>query len=288
MSVWANIATAEVFERGSYFQPGAYDVRVVRCLLKDTRKSGLGFIVELEILNSNNPSHQIGSKATFFQGMKNQMTAMSSVKEFMIALWGLDPRDPRVKTELEPVLAQIMDQATGPENVLQGRCLHLDTHMIKTKERQMDFTVHKWAPYTGPTPAAMTAAMMAEPVQQQAHAPQAPMPQMPPRMPGFAPGQPTSGFVPQPPGTPPGFAPNQFMPAQQAYVPPQAPQPQYAPPPQAPPPFMPQPAYGTPQAAGQAYAMQPQASVPQAGPPQAGPGSPPPMVFDPVTGWRFA
>jgi hypothetical protein len=66
---WSQIGQAPIFERGNYFNPGKYKLRLLRCLSKQTQKSGMAFIAEFGVLESDNPTHPIGSKGTFFVKM---------------------------------------------------------------------------------------------------------------------------------------------------------------------------------------------------------------------------
>jgi len=185
MSIFAGLKNAEVFQQGNYFDPGIYDVRVTRCLVKQTLRSGMGFIVELEVLSSTSPKHPPGSSGSWFQGLsKNPATALSAVKEFVIALQGLDPKKDadRIKVEIDPSIEQWMDAAIGANNIFAGKCVHLECFVKKTREKQTDFTVHRWSPFEGEAPAPFVAPP-AQPQQYQqapqfAPQPAAPAPQM--------------------------------------------------------------------------------------------------------------
>ena len=170
MSIFAGLKTAEVFQQGNYFDVGIYDVRVTRCLVKQTLRSGMGFIVELEILSSTNPKHPPGSSASWFQGMsKNPATALSAVKEFVIALQGLDPKKDvdRIKVEIDPSIEQWTEAAIGQQNIFAGKVVHLECFIKKTREKQTDFTVHRWSPFTGDAPAVAPYAAPVQPAYQQ-------------------------------------------------------------------------------------------------------------------------
>lgn len=146
MSLWAGLSTAQVFENGVYFGPGIFDVEIVRCLSKDTQKSGLAFIVETEVLTSTNPEHPAGAKRTWFQSMKNKNVGFGAVAGFLLHAFALENNAAR-KTDFFPFLEPFMLRVTGPENVLSGCYLHLQCSMIKTKEKGNDFTRHDWSPF---------------------------------------------------------------------------------------------------------------------------------------------
>jgi hypothetical protein len=149
MGLWDGLKDAQVFEKGNFFGVGVFDLEVGRCLTKQTIKSGLGFIVEFDVLTSTNPAHKTGSKGTWFQKMENQMVAFSAIKEFIIALHGFDPKldAARIEQDLAPHISALMDHGTGPANGFAGKRIRLETFMTKTKSRGTDFTVHRWSPY---------------------------------------------------------------------------------------------------------------------------------------------
>jgi hypothetical protein len=158
--LFAGLKDAPIFTQGNYLDVGIYDVRIIRCLVKQTQRSGIGFIAELEILTSTNPKHSPGTTASWFQGLtKNQATAFGAIKEFVVALYGLDPKadGERIKAEVEPNIEAIMNAAVGVQNILAGRCVHLETFTKKTREKGLDFTVHRWTPFEGDEPPPMAA-----------------------------------------------------------------------------------------------------------------------------------
>jgi hypothetical protein len=247
---WSQIGSAPIFERGNYFNPGRYKLRLLRCLSKQTQKSGVAFIAEFEVLESDNPAHPIGSKGTFFVKMQNAQQGFSNILEMMVAILGFDISNPehlrQIETQLKPQLAQLMTALeTQGTTVLQGReTVSVECRIILTKANK-EFTLHVWAPWTPP------------PGWQPAPTPAvAQMPQRTAAQPAAA-----------PQGYPPAYAPPAFAP------PALAPQPQQAPAyPQQPqqPAFAP---YGQP---GMPPAGPPQQQAPQA--PYGQPGMPPPGV----------
>lgn len=272
VNMFAGLKDAQVFERGNYFQQGVYDVRVVRCIHKQTYRSGMGFIVELEVVTSNNPAHEPGSTGSWFQNMsKNQATAFGAIKEFLAALHGFDPKSEAFKTQLEPHIERIAAEAVSPANSLMGKPIHLETFITKTREKNTDFTVHKWSPYTGPALPAMTPRAL----------PTAPAQGQPAAFGGAPPGFPSPAVVPG--TTIPGFAPQGI-----GFVPQGSPT---GPAPQGPPPgfgnHFPAPPGFAPQGVPPGFAPQgpPPGFAPQAPRPAAGPPTP---ILDPVTGqWRL-
>jgi hypothetical protein len=249
---WSQIGQAPIFERGNYFNPGRYKLHLLRCLSKQTQKSGVAFIAEFEVLESDNPAHPIGSKGTFFVKMIQQQQAFSNILEMMAALLGFDISNKehvaQIDQQLRPQLPGLMTALeTQGTTVLGGReTVAVECRVILTKANK-EFTLHVWSPWTPPpgwTPAATpaTAQMPQRTAAQPAAAPQ-----------GYPPASAPSAYAP------PAYAPPALAPAP-AYAPPVAAVPAYAPPVAA------VPAYAPPAPVGHP-------AVPPAGvlPPWAGP-----------------
>jgi hypothetical protein len=215
----SQIGQAPIFERGNYFNPGRYKLRLLRCLSKQTQKSGTAFIAEFEVLESDNPAHPIGSKGTYFVKMQQQQQAFSNILEMMAALLGFDITNKdhvtQIDQQLRPQLAGLMTALeTQGTAVLGGRETVSVECRIKLTQRNTEFTLHTWSPW------------MPQPGWQPAPTPA--VAQMPQRTPA----QPAA----QPQGYPPAYAPPAFaqpaLPQQPMQQPMFAPQPQQAPVPQ--------------------------------------------------------
>jgi hypothetical protein len=73
---FAGVGQAKVYESGKYLQPGRYRLKLEKMILKNTQKSGLGWILEFGVLESDDlKNHPIGSSATFFQKMSDKTVA---------------------------------------------------------------------------------------------------------------------------------------------------------------------------------------------------------------------
>jgi len=233
---WNGIGSAPIFERGTYFNPGRYKLKLLRCLSKETQKSGTAFIAEFEVMESDNPAHQIGSKATFFVKMgsvQDKQVGFSNILEMMAAILGFDVKNAahvsQIDREVRPTLAAMMTaletQGTG---VLQGREFVSVECRVTLTRQQREFTLHTWSPWRPtqdwrptPTPAVATMPQRSAQPQQQMSAPpfaSAALPQQ-----AYPPAQ-----APQQPVYPPQYPPAQ---APQQYAPPPA-QPQAFPSPQ--------------------------------------------------------
>lgn len=236
---FSQIGTAPIFERGNYFNPGRYKLRLLKCLSKQTQKSGVAFIAEFEVLESDNPAHQIGSKGTFFVKMQQQQQAFSNILEMIVALLGFDIKNKehvtQIDQQLRPQLPGLMTALeTQGTVVLGGRDTVSVECRIKLTQRNTEFTLHAWSPWTmpqgwQPAPTPATAQMPQRSAAQPAAAPQGyPAAYVPP---AFA--QPALPGVPQQPAyaPQPGYAPQQqatYQPAPQAPAP-MAPAPGVAP-----------------------------------------------------------
>lgn len=144
MGLFDGLQEAETFERGAFLQPGYHSLQLVRCLAKNTRKSGVGFIAEFEVLASTNPNHVPGSKATWFQKMLDKNVAFPALKSFLIGVLGLRSDDPALADVRFPDLAE---WATSHANPLGGMVVSCNATMIKTVAKNEDFTRCDFEPF---------------------------------------------------------------------------------------------------------------------------------------------
>jgi hypothetical protein len=207
---WSLIGAAPIFERGNYFNNGHYKLRLLRGLSKETQKSGIAFITEFEVLESDNPAHPIGSKGTWFVKMgslQDKQIGSSNILEMMAALLGFDIKNrdhlSQIDQQLRPQLAGLMTalETQGPA-VLGGReTVSVECRTTLTK-RNTEFTLHAWSPWTPPpgwqpVPTPAVAAMPQRAAAQPAVAPQGypqaytppvyAQPSLPQQQPAFAP-----------------------------------------------------------------------------------------------------
>lgn len=151
MGLWDGLDSAEIFDQGNYFPPGQYCVEINRCLSKRSRKTGQDlFIVECDVITSNNPVMSRGMRGSWCQGMKNRNVAMNAILAFVVQIFGLDKNDKdMIKREVLPYIVKTMDRITGVkefagENPLGGRMANLTTWSKKKEKDEGDFTVHDW------------------------------------------------------------------------------------------------------------------------------------------------
>lgn len=143
-----DLASAQVYDKGTYFKPGMYDLKVIKAVEKESQSSGPISIVEFEIVKTSDPvNHPVGSKATWIQKLTDKKVALGALKEFIYAVLGKDPRNPQDTAAVEPKINAYAD-AMYDENALAGLSVHLQTSQTKTK-KGMDFTRHAFSPAKG-------------------------------------------------------------------------------------------------------------------------------------------
>lgn len=147
-SLWEGIGNAEIYDRGKYFKPGFNGVvRVRKTLAKETRKSGMAFIVELEVEKTNMPDvHAIGSKGTWFVKLIDKDVAFPNIATWAAACCGVEGRE-NIKKEVLPLLQALMEYATDhpDSNEFIDVRLGLSTEGVKTKA-DTDFTRYDFSP----------------------------------------------------------------------------------------------------------------------------------------------
>jgi hypothetical protein len=152
-ALWDGIDRAEIFERGRYFKPNFEGiVQVKKTVVRDTFKSGVAFIVEVEVMWTNMPEdHPIGSKGTWFQGLsKNKATAFGNIAKWIAACAGyFSSQKAEIDEKVRPHMTEMMVYATNnpDRNHFTSIYLNLRTYLIKTREKGEDFTVYDFEPY---------------------------------------------------------------------------------------------------------------------------------------------
>lgn len=148
MGLFSGIDKAEIAEKGKYLSTGFVGkLRVRRTLAKDSIKSGLAFIVEFDVVESNLEEHPVGSSATWYQKMTDKTVALPAIKSFVLAASGVDPANRDAMAEINSEIEGILDEATTNEtnNALVGQEVFVTTFSTKTK-KGFDFTNHRWTP----------------------------------------------------------------------------------------------------------------------------------------------
>lgn len=127
---------------GVYFLPGVYKVRVKKVHMLQSRKKDDLYIVEADILESNNSDRPPGSFASWLVNMKHD-AALGNIKGFLAACNGIDAADQeKIDEEIDDDVA---DYSISEDNPLAGTEVELICTNIKTKAGG-DFTLHTWSP----------------------------------------------------------------------------------------------------------------------------------------------
>lgn len=155
MGLFTGIEKAEISERGKYLLPGFIGkLKIKRTLAKNSIKTGLAFIVECEVVETNGlrdddgkELYPIGSSVTWYQKMQDRTVAFPAIKAFVAAASGVHPGDSAGMAEINAEMENILNEATENEanNALVGQIVKLETVATKTK-KGYDFTRHNWSP----------------------------------------------------------------------------------------------------------------------------------------------
>jgi len=165
MSLFGKIRDVDVGKSGQYFKPGIYKVRVKSVKVKDSQVGPAEkyFIVETEVLESNNPDIAVGAEKSQVIKMSNVM-ALPNVKAFVAAASGVDPNSETINEEVEAYwkkkleeqgviqptetvsFDQVCDLIVSNLNPLGGLELKLECATIETKGEGKEFTKHFWSP----------------------------------------------------------------------------------------------------------------------------------------------
>jgi hypothetical protein len=162
-ALFAGMADAKIFGKGSYFEAGIYKVKLKSFFVKDGF-NGTSFISEFEVLESNNPAVAPGVTRSFVMLFTNKYL-LSDVSLLVMALLGFDPskKENQESAELRKVVASYTTAALGSEKgkaecgaaftegMFIGRVLGLECTQVPTKPSAKNpnggtFTNHKWSP----------------------------------------------------------------------------------------------------------------------------------------------
>jgi hypothetical protein len=278
---------------------GDYKLNIHQIVIRGRGKPN--YIVEVDILESNQPQRPPGMRCVCFIDITNADTRGKHLCGLISSIYGYDPltlpKDSAVAPWTELVNGQQVNVAwadyiqwsCSEQNPFANRKVGCNVRTTETAAGN-DFSLHTWIPYdkmiipaAAPITVARPVPQMQQPMQlqgggfappgsapgfapapqQPGFAPQQPQPSFgPPQQPGFAPQQPQPSFgPPQQPGFGPTFGPV-----------PQQPQPGFAPAPQQPQPGF-APASQQPQPG---FAPAPQQPQPGFGPPTSAPWTQPP------------
>lgn len=144
MGNFSGVGQAPLYESGTFFLPGNYELSISRVLVKNTMKSGRCFIVEFAIEKSDNESMPAGSMGTWLQKLDNTVIAYPSLKAFTLAVVGVDKNDKEAVEAESPNVEKLLDAAVD-DGALNGMKVRLRAERTKT-QKGADFTRHTWLP----------------------------------------------------------------------------------------------------------------------------------------------
>ena len=129
------------FDR-QYFEAGKYQVDIERVFVH-TKKLGGGklFIVETQVIRSDNPNIRPGEQRSWVQSM-DSFYALPRIKAFIGAFLGYSPKT-QIQEINQEVTAEVCNGIVGDESLLAGKRLSLNCTLKKTKAGK-DFTHVAW------------------------------------------------------------------------------------------------------------------------------------------------
>lgn len=158
---WKKIKDAEIYGRGSYLLPDQkYNLEILKCFTKQTRDNGPAFIVDFIVKGSSTDEIKPGTKKNWFQSMKDENMAFSSIKEFMINVLQVDTSDLDEYEQFCEKLPDLMELVSDEEwetkkaedHPLHGKTVGVETELTITKKNNKEFTRHTWKFWDGEDP----------------------------------------------------------------------------------------------------------------------------------------
>jgi hypothetical protein len=147
MGFFTGIEQADISGTKPYFETGTYVVDIMRVFTLTSRKQQKLFIIECEIVESDNPNRPPGMECSQVIVIKPDTPAMGNVLAFIAASQGIDPYNTANKELIKKEITEAFcEYVVTKENPLGGKRLRLKCAPIKTKA-DTDFTVHYWGPY---------------------------------------------------------------------------------------------------------------------------------------------
>jgi hypothetical protein len=142
--MFSGIGQAEVGQGGIYFLPGQYLVEVIKVIAKQSRKGAMLYIIECEVIESNNAERPPGCKPAQIISMAYD-AAFRNIKEFIAACNGISPTRERERAN-NAVDEEAATYSVDESNPLGGTRLYLTCTEITTRSGN-PFTLHQWEPY---------------------------------------------------------------------------------------------------------------------------------------------
>lgn len=89
MGVFGKIGEAKYSEGGNYLKPGVYRLKTNACKYIKTRTAKDAFVVEFEVLASNNPDCSVGSLVSWMVTLDKE-PALGNIKQFAMSVLACD------------------------------------------------------------------------------------------------------------------------------------------------------------------------------------------------------
>ena len=140
MGVFDGLDSARTFDQGNYFEQGKYLLKIKKCLIKDTFQSGQAFIVEFEVVTSDNPNHKVGSTGSWVQKMTPKEISLPAIKSFIFAVVGAVTPADREKVPCQ----DLADKATK-DGVFDGELVECE-YIPKTTKKDKKICVPIFRP----------------------------------------------------------------------------------------------------------------------------------------------
>jgi hypothetical protein len=135
----------QALTRRPYFRAGNYIVRVVDCKANNSRNGDAFFIVEAEVIQTDNPEIRQGLVYAWLCKLNTDLGPVN-VKQFIAVANGIDPKSERANRE---VTQEVCEYVVGKDQPLRGLQLRLQCNEIMTKQGK-PFTVHTWGVLENP------------------------------------------------------------------------------------------------------------------------------------------
>ena len=123
--------------------PALYVVRVKAIKTFVSRRDEKMFVLEAEILKSDNPERKPGMVVSWLVNLSRQEAGLGNIKGCIAAINGIDPGNERLV--LQEVTEPVCDFAASEDQPLTGKVVGLECIMIKKRDGG-DFTLHRWSP----------------------------------------------------------------------------------------------------------------------------------------------
>jgi hypothetical protein len=141
--------------RNPYLEEGDYKLKVEGIKFKPARSGKMLYIIEVEIVESNNPNRPPGMRCACFIDMSNRDLAGRHLAGFITAVHGFDPmklpKDMPTAPWVEPATGRQMQwgeyaaYSIQDSNPWAGRPVGCRVTTIEKKDGD-DFSLHTWSP----------------------------------------------------------------------------------------------------------------------------------------------